>query len=84
MVSFTSMGEYRAYQYIVKTKVLNQTNELNSGQSIISSTLSPTAFFAYNGGAETISIDLINSWICPGNTSHKRICDPVLLENNGN
>ena len=84
MISLTSMGEYRAYQYIVKTKVLNQTKELNSGQSIISSTLPPVAFLAYNGGANSISIDLINSWMCPGNTSHKKICDPVLMENNGN
>ena len=84
MLSLNSMSEYRAYQYIVKTKISNQTDRLQAGDSIISSTLSPTSYVSYHGGSDIVSIDLINTWMCPGNTAHKRICDPIPLENDGN
>ena len=84
MLSFSLMGEYRAYQYVVKTKTKNQSDLLKSGDSIISSTLSPTAYISYHGGSEIISIDLINTWMCPGNTARKKICDPIQLEYDGN
>ena len=83
MLSNTAMAEYRAYQYIVKSKIKNSSQILNSKSTIISSTLSPVSFIAYNGGTNIIEIDLINTWYCPGNTSKKKICSPRRQGNNG-
>ena len=77
-------AEYRAYQYLVKTKNQNTTSETKTNSKIINSTLNPTSYLAYNGGVNLIDIDLINSWTCPGNTSKKEICSPILRGNNGN
>ena len=85
MLSFNLMAEYRAYQYIVKSKNSTELPNKNVPSSIIVSTLNPISFIAYNGGEKTIAIELINSWICPGNTSNKPICAPYLTQgNNGN
>ena len=78
------MAEYRAYQYIIKQKYQNLADDEQPYSSIITSSLSPTSFIAYNGGENTIKIELLNSWICPGNTSHQQICSPIQQETNGN
>jgi len=64
-------AEYRVYQYVMKNKL--ETNDLKEG-TLISSTLNPRAFLAYNGGHSLISIDILRTWICPGNTSKQDIC----------
>ena len=84
MLSFTGMAEYRAYQYIIKSKIRSESAEYRTSSKIINSTLNPVSFIAYNGGFEIIEIDLINSWMCPGNTSKKKICNPISQDNNGN
>lgn len=85
MLSFKVMAEYRAYQYIVRSKILNRSgNKLVPKQSIVSSTLSPTSFLAYNGGSSTVEIELLNSWMCPGHTANKEVCNPIQQERNGN
>ena len=45
-----------------KTKDQNTTTETKTSSKIITSTLNPTSFLAYNGGVNLIDIDLINSW----------------------
>jgi hypothetical protein len=62
-------GEYRAYQYIVKDKITQ------SDAKIITSSLNPTAYLAYNGSSSVIEVDLLRTWICPGHTGFKKdIC----------
>jgi len=78
------MAEYRAYQYIVKQKTLNKPLNEQALPAIITTSLSPTSYLAYNGGPTTIEIELLNTWMCPGNTSHRKICSPIQQENNGN
>jgi hypothetical protein len=58
-------AEYRVYQYVIKNKV---ESSKNSEGVIIQSTLDPTSYLAYNGGSQFVSIDLLRTWICPGNT----------------
>lgn len=66
-----TLAEYRVYQYSVSNKITFFGERLNQ---IVSSTLNPRAYVAYHGGAGMISVDLLRTWICPGNTRKKKIC----------
>lgn len=64
-------GEYRVYQYYVRSKVQN-INPPNA--QVVTSTLNPTSYVAYNGGKLSVEVNLLRSWVCMGNTSHKDVC----------
>jgi hypothetical protein len=66
-----ALAEYRVYQYLLLNKVIH--DDLPK-KSIINSTLNPRSYIAYNGGSRQISIDLLRTWVCPGNTAGKSIC----------
>lgn len=71
LLSFQVQAEYRVYQYVVKNKVV----VIDSPKShMVTSTLDPVSYLSYNGGSSLISIDLLRTWMCPGNTSKKDIC----------
>lgn len=67
----SAFAEYRVYQYIVQNNIQFEEN-INS--NIVTSTLNPRAYLAYNGGSNLISVDLLRTWICPGNTSQQDLC----------
>ncbi len=64
-------GEYRFYQYYIRSKVQN-INPPNA--QVVTSTLNPTSYAAYNGGKLSVEVNLLRSWVCMGNTSHKDVC----------
>lgn len=64
-------GEYRVYQYYVRSKTKN-INPPNA--QVVTSTLNPTSYAAYNGGKLSIEVNLLRSWVCMGNTSHQDVC----------
>ena len=66
-----AFGEYRVYQYYVKSKIQNITS---ADAQIVTSTLNPVSYLAYNGGSQAVEINLLRSWICMGNTSHQSVC----------
>lgn len=35
---------------------------------LVTSTLDPVSYIAYNGGQELLAVDLLRTWICPGYT----------------
>ena len=42
---------------------------------IVTSTLNPVSYVAYNGGSSSIKVDLLKSWRCLGDTSQfKNLC----------
>jgi hypothetical protein len=66
-------AEYRVYQYMVSPK----TKEFvvnDSGAKPQRSTLNPVAFIAYHGGAGSVDVTLMRSWMCPGHTGKKDFC----------
>ena len=72
-LSFTVQAEYRAYQYLVTNKIQTASDQPNS--KLITTTLSPRSYLSYNGGKQLIKIELVRTWICPGDTSNfKNIC----------
>ncbi len=64
----SAYGEYRVYQYYVKSKISNK----NTNAVVILSTLNPVSYLSYHGGDLSISLDLLRTWMCPGHTGHKR------------
>ncbi|MGK0367670.1 MAG: hypothetical protein ACI9QD_000808 [Thermoproteota archaeon] len=67
-------AEYRVYQYIVKNLSPNLV-DINKNHPIIrTSTLDPVTFVAYNGGKNSVHVDLLRTWKCNGNTSKKEYC----------
>jgi hypothetical protein len=70
---FTSqaLGEYRVYQYYVRSKIQNITSVPSE---VVTSTLNPLAYIAYHGGNESIEVNLLRSWQCMGNTSRQPPC----------
>jgi hypothetical protein len=73
IICSNSQAEYRAYQYIVKNKI-NTANDQPNGHIIVS-TLNPVSYIAYHGGRQMLQVDLLRTWMCPGDTSYKKdIC----------
>ncbi len=66
LFSFSAHAEYRAYQYIVKSRDPLATATKADARYIVS-ILSPTNYKAYHGG-NLVSVDLLRTWICPGYT----------------
>lgn len=64
--SVSAHAEYRAYQYLVKTRDPYATATKADARYIVS-TLNPQNYQRYNGGS-FISVDLLRTWICPGYT----------------
>lgn len=69
--SLNLFAEYRVYQYYAHSKIQNLTN---APYEIITSTLDPKSYLAYHGGAESIELNLLRSWMCVGNTSKQEVC----------
>lgn len=68
-----AQAEYRVYQYVMKNKITSSVDQRNS--HVVTSTLNPVSYLAYNGGSSLISIDLLRTWMCPGHTGYKKdIC----------
>jgi hypothetical protein len=64
-------AEYRVYQYSVTN--LNKQNNQSTPQIAIS-TLDPVSYVSYHGGSQAIKIDLLDSWMCRGNTGRNKYC----------
>ena len=64
-------AEYRAYQYLVthRTPKIQDNNPY-----MVMTTLNPVAYVQYHGGPESVKIDLLRTWVCPGHTGRKEIC----------
>lgn len=74
LFSISVRAEYRAYQYIVKTKDPYAVATRAEPQYIVS-TLNPQVFKSYHGGS-SISIDILRTWMCPGYTGLRtKVCD---------
>lgn len=71
----TSQAEVRVYQYLVLNNVDTTADALDQ---IMTTTLNPTAFVAYHGGEQVVSVDLLRTWMCFGNTSKKNLCPPPM------
>lgn len=67
-------AEYRVFQYFVTSK-FNTAKENDA--RLVTSTLDPVSYKAYHGGAESIRLDLVRTWTCPGHTGNRRpVCPP--------
>lgn len=64
-------GEYRVFQYYVRSKIQNITPQTTE---LVTSTLNPTTYIAYHGGDESVEVNLLRSWQCMGNTSKLPVC----------
>lgn len=69
LLSNSASAEYRVYQYVVKNKV---TIKDAPNAHIVVSTLNPVTYLAYHGGSNLINVDLLRTWICPGNTGQRK------------
>lgn len=72
LMSFNALAEYRVYQYIHYNKMAGSEDEPSSFIKV--STLSPQSYIAYHGGSTLVTVDLMRTWVCPGNTAKKDIC----------
>lgn len=71
LMTMPAFGEYRVYQYYVRSKLQN-INPPNA--QLVTSTLNPISYAAYNGGKLSVEVNLLRSWVCLGDTSHKDVC----------
>lgn len=70
-LSGEAFGEYRVYQYYVRTKVSN-INPSNA--TLVTSTLDPISYAAYHGGKASLEVNLLRSWMCMGHTARQGFC----------
>lgn len=71
LISPGTNAEYRVYQYYARSKVQN----INPPKAeLVTSTLNPIAYAAYNGGSTSVEVTLLRSWMCMGNTSLEEVC----------
>ncbi len=67
----SASAEYRVYQYYIKPKTQNLNGET---ARLVTSTLDPISYAAYNGGSLSLEVNLLRTWQCFGNTSKKYLC----------
>lgn len=72
-----SHAEYRVYQYSIKPKKLY---EVDVKPYLVTSTLDPVSYVSYHGGRETVSVDLLRTWMCKGHTGQLRSYCPSPYE----
>lgn len=72
LFALPAFAEYRVYQYVIKNKVQTASDQPQS--HVITSSLNPQGFVAYNGGGQLVSVDLIRTWMCPGHTAKRPLC----------
>lgn len=70
------LAEYRSYQYL-----LTGNSKEQKSLNVITSTLSPVALVKYHNVSKD-KIYLLRTWMCPGNTSHQKICAPPYQQEN--
>lgn len=76
LLSQTSFGEYRVFQYYVKP---SHPFSMDTQSYLVTSTLDPTTYLSYHGGKESLKVDLLRSWTCKGFTGNrKEYCRPPL------
>ncbi len=66
LLSFAASAEYRVYQYYVRSRLLSAEH---SKPYLVTSSLDPVSYVAYHGGDSSIKVDMLRTWMCPGNTS---------------
>lgn len=66
--SFTAFGEYRVYQYLIKSTHYKAQDQ---NAYIITSTLDPVSFRAYKSGSLNVKVDLMRTWMCAGYTGYQ-------------
>lgn len=71
LFSCSAFAEYRVYQYYVRAYAPNPDV---SEAYLVTSFLNPESYVAYHGGHHSIEVELLRSWVCPGDTSKKKIC----------
>jgi len=65
LLSLSSRAEYRVYQYYVKARNF----QLQDSQAyLVTSSLDPQSYIAYHGGYDSLKLDLVRTWVCPGYT----------------
>jgi hypothetical protein len=67
-LSFYANAEFRAYQYLVKDLGLE-----NSDSVIQVSSMNPRTFKSFHGHKD-LSMTLLSTWMCLGNTASKKTC----------
>ena len=71
--SHEGKSEYRVFQYLVKSRhLLPRDNR----PYMVTSTFDPVTYLAYHGGESSLKIELLRSWMCYGDTSQKKFCNP--------
>lgn len=69
-------AEYRVYQYYVSSKYKKPDEQK---PYLVTSTLDPVSYLSYHGGEESIKVDLLRTWPCPGHTGSGRpLCEATL------
>lgn len=71
LFTLSASAEYRAYQYYVTSKY---KTPYDTGSYLVTSSLDPVSYISYNGGQDSISIELLKTWMCKGNTAHQEVC----------
>ncbi len=72
LTSASVSAEYRVYEYVIKAR---NPFSINQKAYLVTSTLDPQSYLAYHGGASTLKIDLIRTWMCKGDTSKSDYCE---------
>lgn len=73
----SAFAEYRVYQYYVKAK---EFKAQDNRSYVITTSFNPVTYQAYNGGPESVQIELLRTWICPGHTGGLKVYCPSPYE----
>lgn len=80
-----AQAEYRVYQYVVQNTTTGAAQD-GGGRAdpmayVVTSTLDPVSYLAYNGGPLGLKLNLLKSWHCPGHTgASDTYCAPPVAE----
>ena len=69
-ISINCFAEYRVYQYLIRPTAFFPQDK---SEYIVTSSLDPVSYVSYNGGADSMKVELARTWICPGHTGNFKV-----------
>lgn len=71
-VTSSSEGSYRLYQLRIRHYDQLAKKKINR---VVLTTMDPVQYEGFHGGPGVMKVEFLDTWYCPGDTSHKKVCN---------
>jgi hypothetical protein len=69
--STSTFASYRVYQ--LRLRHFDQTAKKKMSEVVVT-TMDSEQYQSFHGGSNLMKVEMLDTWYCPGDTSHKKYC----------